>query len=167
MRILNVYHLYNLIMTCVDMKVSNMIVTSQTTRGPVMFDERMLKFNPNGFTLVHKGELEFDPLNNYKQTRILFNIFLNFQEEDDGLYTQMFYDEKDPNDEFRTRAFMRTSNGNYASQYYYNMSLGYIELILALSGIMVENLHEFDSAPPVEEEKKTRKRTIFPQRDLF
>lgn len=167
MRILNIHHLYNLIMTCVDMRIDNMFVISQTTRGPIIFDERVLKYNPNGFTLVHKGEVQFDPLNNYKQTRILFSIFLQFQEEDEGLYTQMFYDEKDPQDELRTRAFMRTNNGNFASQYYYNISLGYIELILALSGVLVENLYEFDSAPPVEDEKKPRKKTIFPVRDLF
>lgn len=165
MRLLNVNHLYNLILNCVDMKVSNMTIVSQSTRGEIYFNEKVLKYNPNGYTLVHKGEMIFDPLNNFKQAQLLFNIFLEFQKEDEELYVQMFYDEKNLED--KTRIFMRCENQmNFASQYYYNMSLGYLELILALSGIMVENLHEFDQ-PIIIEEKPLRKRTLFPQRDLF
>jgi hypothetical protein len=168
MRVKDKNHLYALLLPCIDMYVNNMIVTNQTTRQEVYFNERLLKFNPDGHTLMHRGEVEFDPLNNFKQTQIMFSIFLKMQEEDEGLYTQIFYDEKDPQDEFRTRMFMRTNQGNFASQYYYNISLGSIEMILALSGIVVENLVEFDSAPPVmDEEKKTRRRILFPQRDLL
>ena len=165
MRLLNVNHLYNTILACVDMKINNITVVSQTTRGEIQFNDRVLKFNPNGFTLVHKGEIKFDPLNNFKQAQTLFSIFLQFQEQDEGLYTQMFYDEK--NTEDKTRIFMRTNLGNFVSQYYYNISLGYLELILVMSGIMVDNLIEFDSVPPVIEEKKTRRRPLFPQRELF
>jgi hypothetical protein len=106
----------------------------------------------------------FDPLNNFKQAQMLFSIFLQFQEEYEELYIKMFYEEK--NAEEKTRVFVRGELENYASQYYYNISLGYIELILALSGIMVENLFEFD-APPITEEQNKRRRTLFPQRDLF
>lgn len=165
MRILNVNHLYNLILACVDMKINNISVVSQTTKENIYFNERMLKYNPNGFTLVHNGEIMFDPLNNFKQAQQVFSIFLQFQEEDEGLYVQMFYDEKNAED--KTRIFARTAEGNYASQYYYNMSLGYIELILAISGIVADNLMEFDCAPLSEEEQKRRRRTLFPQRDLF
>ena len=165
MRLLDVNHLYNTILSCVDMKIRNNIICSQSTNGEIYFNERMLKYNPNGFTLVHNGEIMFDPLNNFKQAQQLFSIFLQFEEQDEGLYTQMFYDEK--NSEDKTRIFMRTNLGNFASQYYYNISLGYLELILVMSGIMVDNLLEFDSAPPVEEEQKRRKRTLFPLRDLF
>ena len=165
MRILNVNHLYNLILACVDMKINNISVVSQTTRENVYFNDRMLKYNPNGFTLVHNGEIMFDPLNNFKQAQQIFSIFLQFQEEDEGLYTQMFYDEKNAED--KTRIFLRTDQGNYASQFYYNISLGYIELVLAMSGILVDNLAEFDSEPISEDEKNRRRRTLFPQRDLF
>lgn len=165
MRILSVNHLYNLLLTCVDMKINNITVVSQTTKGEIAFNERILKYNPNGFTLVHKGEIKFDPLNNFKQAQILFSVFLQMQEEEEGLYTQMLYDEK--NFEDKTRIVVRTNQNNFISKFYYNISLGYIELILALSGIMVENLLEFDSAPPDVEEKKTRRRPLFPQRDLF
>lgn len=165
MRLLDVNHLYNTILSCVDMKIRNNIVCSQSTNGEIYFNERMLKYNPNGFTLVHNGEVMFDPLNNFKQAQQLFSIFLQFEEQDEGLYTQMFYDEKNAED--KTRIFMRTNLGNFVSQYYYNISLGYLELILAMSGIMVDNLFEFDSAPPVEEEQKRRRRTLFPLRDLF
>ena len=165
MRLLDVNHLYNTILSCVDMKIRNTIVCSQSTNGEIYFNERMLKYNPNGFTLVHNGEIKFDPINNFKQAQQLFSIFLQFEEQDEGLYTQMFYDEK--NSEDKTRIFMRTNLGNFASQYYYNISLGYLELILVMSGITVDNLLEFDSAPPVEEEQKRRKRTLFPLRDLF
>ena len=165
MRVLDINHLYNLILTCVDMKINNITVVSQSTRGEISFNERVLKYNPNGFTLVHNGEIMFDPLNNFKQAQQLFSIFLQFEEQDEGLYTQMFYDEK--NSEDKIRIFIRTNIGNFASQYYYNISLGYLELILVMSGIMVDNLFEFDSAPPVEEEQKRGKRTLFPLRDLF
>lgn len=165
MILLDINHLYNTILSCVDMKIKNTVVCSQSTNGEIYFNERMLKYNPNGFTLVHNGEVMFDPLNNFKQAQQLFSIFLQFEEEDNGLYTQMFYDEK--NSEDKTRIFMRTNLGNFASQYYYNISLGYLELILVMSGIMVENLLEFDSAPPVEDEQRRRKRTLFPLRDLF
>ena len=166
MRLLDVNHLYNLILTCVDMKISNMMIKSQTTMGEISFNERVLKYNPHGFTLVHKGEVKFDPLMNFKQAQQLFSIFLQLQEEDEDLYTQIFYDEKNLED--KTRIYMKTNIGDFASQYYYNISLGYLELILLLSGITAENLSEFDSAPLViEEDKVTRRRTIFPQRDLF
>lgn len=167
MRVIDVNHLYNIILNCVDMKINNITVVSQTTRGEVSFNDRVLKYNPNGWTLVHKGEIKFDPLNNFKQAQQLFSIFLQIQEHEEGFYTQMFYDEK--NYEDKTRIVVRTGydNGIYASQYYYNISLGYIELMLAISGIIIDNLYEFDAPLISEEEKKTRKRTLFPQRDLF
>ena len=164
MKILNVNHLYNLLLTCVDMKISNITVVSQTTTGEIMFNDKTLKYNPNGATLVHKGEVKFDPINNFKQAQQLFSIFLQFQEQDEGLYTQIFYDEKDAND--RTRIFMRTNIGNYASKYYYNMSLGYLELILVMSGIMIDDLYDFDAPIEFQEEKK-RRRILFPYRDLM
>ena len=80
MKILNVNHLYNLLLTCVDMKISNITVVSQTTTGEIMFNDKTLKYNPNGATLVHKGEVKFDPINNFKQAQQLFSIFLQFQE---------------------------------------------------------------------------------------
>ena len=166
MRILDVNHLYNMVLACVDMKINNITIYSQTTRGEISFNDRILKYNPNGFTLVHKGEVKFDPLINFKQAQQLFSIFLQLQEEDEGLYTQMFYDEKDPSGE-KTRIMVRTNLGNFASQYYYNISLGYLELIFVLSGINAENLMEFDNPSIISDEKKTRKRTLFPQRDLF
>lgn len=165
MRILSVNHLYNLLLTCVDMKVNNITVVSQTTRGEISFNDRILKYNPNGFTLVHKGEIKFDPLNNFKQSQILFSVFLQLQEEDGELYTKMIYDERNP--EEKTRIVVKTDTNIITSNYYYNISLGYIELILTLSGIMVENLFELDSAPPDVEEKKIRRQPLFPQRDLF
>jgi len=166
MKLLDVNHLYTLILACVDMKINNINVVSQTTKGEIEFNEKPLKYNLHGFTLVHKGEILFDPLNNFKQAQQLFSIFLQFQEEDEGLYTQIFYDEK--NELEQTRIFMRTNIGNYASKYYYNISLGYIELILAMSGVTADNLQEFDFGPPTNEEPKpTRKRTLFPMRDLL
>lgn len=164
MKLLDVNHLYNLVLSCVDMKIKNITVVSQSTNGEIYFNERMLKYNPIGFTLVHTGEVMFDPLNNFKQAQQLFSIFLQFQEEDEGLYTQMFYDEKNGD---KIRIVVKTDQGNFVSQYYYNISLGYLELILAMSGILVENLFMFDSAPPVEEEQKRKRRPLFPQRDLF
>lgn len=168
MRIIDINHLYNTILMCVDMKINNITVVSQSTQGEISFNERTLKYNPNGFTLVHKGEVKFDPLMNFKQAQTLFSIFLQFQEEDEGLYTQMFYDEKNMEDKTRivVRAEVNGQSTMFASQFYYNISLGYIELILAISGIMVDNLMEFDF-PPVLDEKKIRRRPLFPQRDLF
>lgn len=165
MRVMNVNHLYNIILNCVDMRINNITVVSQTTRGEVSFNDRILKYNPNGWTLIHKGEVKFDPLNNFKQAQQLFSIFLQIQEHEESFYTQMFYDEKNMNDQ--TRIVIRTPNGNYTSQFYYNISLGYIELMMAISGIVIDNLKEFDIEPISEEEKKTRKRILFPQRDLF
>lgn len=164
MKILNINHLYNIILACVDMKISNITIVNNESRQEVFINDRILKYNPNGFTLVHRGEVQFDPLNNFKQAQQLFSIFLQFQEQDGEFYTQMFYDEKDPNDEDKIRILLRTDIGNFASQYYYNMSLGYIELILIMSGIMVDNLIDFDEhILPV----KKRKRKLFPQRDLL
>lgn len=163
MKILNVNHLYNILLACVDMKISNITIVNNETKGEVFFNERILKYNPNGFTLVHRGEIQFDPLNNFKQAQQLFSIFLQFQEQEDEFYTQMFYDEKNADD--KIRIFLRTSISNFTSKYYYNISLGYIELILLMSGISVDNLYDFDF-PPVLDEKK-RKRTLFPIRDLF
>lgn len=166
MRILDINHLYNMILMCVDMKISNITVVSQSTRGEISFNEKVLKYNPNGFTLVHSGEIKYDPLNNFKQMQIFFSVFLQQQENEEGLYTQMLYDEKHPQDENKIRILIRTNLGNFASQYYYNISLGYMELMFAISGIMVDNLYEFDT-PPILDEKKVRKRTLFPIRDLI
>lgn len=165
MRVMNVNHLYNIILNCVDMKINNITVSSQTTGGEIYFNDRMLKYNPNGWTLVHKGEIKFDPINNFKQAQQLFSIFLQIQEHEEGLYTQMFYDEKNVED--KVRIVIRTGDGNYASKYYYNISLGYLELILLISGIMVDNIGDFDAPPILEDETIKRKRTLFPQRDLF
>lgn len=165
MKALNVNHLYNMILSCIDMRISNIRIVDNETKQNVVINERALKYNPNGFTLVHRGEIQFDPLNNFKQAQQLFSIFLQFQEQDGEFYTQMFYDERDPNDEEKIRIFLRTNVGNYASKYYYNMSLGYIELILAMSGIIVDNLSDFDFRIVTGEKK--RKRNLFPQRDLI
>ena len=166
MRVMNVNHLYNIILNCVDMRIDNITVVSQTTRGDVSFNDKVLKYNPNGWTLIHRGEIKFDPLNNFKQAQQLFSIFLQIQEHEEGFYTQMFYDEK--NTLGQTRIVIRTGREVYTSQFYYNISLGYIELMMSISGIVIDNLAEFDIMPVLEdEEKKTRKRTLFPQRDLF
>lgn len=165
MKLLNINHLYNIVLSCVDMKVKNITVVSQETKGEIQFNDKVVKYNPYGFTLVHSGEVVFDPLNNFKQAQLLMSIFLKAQEEYEGLYTQMFYDEKDS--EERSRIFIRTDAGNFVSKYYYNISLGYLELILSMSGIMVDNLNEFDAAPPVIESKRVRRKPLFPQRDLF
>ena len=164
MILLNINHLYNTVLSCIDMKIQKTIVISQSTQEEIYFNERLLKYNPNGLTLVHNGEVMFDPLNNFKQAQQIFSIFLQLEEEDDELYTQIFYDEKNGD---KTRIFMKTNMGNFASQYYYNIALGYLELILTLSGIPVDNLMMFDSAPPVEEEQKRRRKPLFPLRDLF
>lgn len=164
MRLLNINHMYNLLLTSVDMQVENINIISSTTRGPIYFNERALKYNPYGFTLVHKGEILFDPLNNFKQAQTLFSIFLQMQENEEGIYTQIFYDEKLKSEE-KTRICIKTNIGNFNSKFYYNISLGYIELILIMSGIIVENLHEFDTLPITDE--KTRRRPLFPIRDLF
>lgn len=165
MKLLNVNHLYNIMLNCIDMRISNITVVSQTTKQDVYFNDKILKYNPNGWTLTHRGEVKFDPLNNFKQAQQIFSIFLHIQENEEGFYTQMFYEEKNSMDQ--TRIIVKTPNEKYASNYYYNMSLGYIELMMVISGIVVDNLKDFDSEPIIEEEKRTRKRVLFPIRDLF
>ncbi len=162
----NVSHLYNILLSCLDMKISNITVCDQTTQLPIEFNEKRLKYNANGFTLVHRGELEFNPLCNFRQTTQLFSIALQFASEDDGLYVQIFYDTK-LEDGLHSVLEMKTNNGLMRSNAYYNTNLCYIEMILRLSGIQIDNLSAFDIEPPVEEEEPKRKRRPrFPYKDL-
>lgn len=163
----NINHLYNVLLSCLDMKIQNITVCDQTTKLPIEFNERRLKYNANGFTLVHRGEVEFNPICNFRQTQQLFSIALQFASEDDGLYVQIFYDRKAP-DGVHSVLEMKTNTGLIVSSEYYNTNLCYIEIILRLSGIVVDNLSMFDSEPPVEDEEPKRKRVPrFPVRDLL
>lgn len=167
MKLKSVNHMYNVLINCLDMKIINITVCDQESSLPIEFNDKRLKINNDGHTLVHRGEMEFKPLLNFKQAHQLFSIALQHAAEDDGLYVQIFYDRK-CEDNLHSFVEMKTNTGLIKSRSFYNVNLCYIDLIFTLSGMLIDNLDQFDTEPlPEGEEPKKKRVPRFPLKDLL
>ena len=161
----NVAQLYSLLLNILDLKISSNTSIIYTEDGSYyMPSGRRLRYNPNGSTLIHMNELRFDPLKNSRQMEDLFMVFLQYQEEDDELSVEIYYGVKLKDG--RTLIELKTSEGILRSDPFYNISLGYMDMIFKMSGFMIPNLRDFDIDPTVEVKKRRmRRKPIFPRQD--
>lgn len=143
------------ILQAIGFDLKGSLVIDQDTMQPVIVKGKILKYSENTVTLVHSGEILFNPLKDRNLMRELFALFLSKEEIFDDLYTQMYSSEED--EDGKTRLVMITNKGTITSNPYYIDALKYIEIILSLSGINM-NLVDFDDPLIREKEQKERRK---------
>lgn len=140
----------NRVLQALGFDVKEGFVIDQDNFKIVRFRKKNLKYpNIAGQLPMHTNDILFDPLNNTKLAIELFNIFLKKENEENGLYVQMYY----PIIEFEKTAIeiqimQGTNFQRMRSESYTNPSYGYIEIMLELSGVLKfpssEYLHELE-----------------------
>lgn len=144
------------------LRVSGFMIDSNTcnvldeeTFESVVLNGKNMRYSPDGksHALYHSDAI-FNPIENRKQAGDLFKLFLSKEEEENGFYCKTFYDKRDKEDEQKASIEMRTDEGIFQSDYYYNESLRYIDLMMKISNYDSNiDLHKLDFRP-----KPTKKR---------
>lgn len=134
------------LLNALGMDVSRGFVVDQDNFSRVRMGKKYIKYSPFAETLVHSGDLVFNPLNNNKMVVHLFNIFLQKEQEENDLYVSTYY----PiiTGDMTCVEIQKSEYGNislYRSDNYKSPSYGYIEIILELFGIHYsDKLHRLD-----------------------
>lgn len=89
--------------------------------------------------IIHKGDIEFDPLHNKKIAEYLLNVLICKEKEDNGLYIRMMYvnesfDPKNPHLITKKSLVIKTDTETIETHKYYNYCLACIEMIYLISG---------------------------------
>ena len=146
----------SLIMMCLGYNVSNTDnIVDESGMRLVFGKEDNKKFLKWGDGPFRFREIKFDPVNNYQLTAQLFGQFIKSQQQEENEYEMETGDDITPQGEVRTIALMDDQmrddgkqlkhvevgyiNGALESEQYFCPTLGYIELIFGLSGILPDN----------------------------
>lgn len=146
----NIKNLNKEVLDMVGLTVSNSIIVDQDTMRPITSRGKILKHSNGDTTPIHKGESQFNPVQDSRLTRELFDLFLQKEEEENDLYTQIYYG-KTKGD--KTAVELRTNDGIKTSEYYETDSLKYIDMMMQISGIQ-PNLEDIDNIKYPQQKKK-------------
>lgn len=114
--------------------------------------------------LIHRKDNIFDPIGNVKLIKYIFEVFLNKEREDNGVYVLTLasapYPDRVPNKPTKYRLETVTTRGaEYFSDYYFLESLQYIQSIYVMSGAPIPiDLHLLDYTRDQMEEMYNSKR---------
>lgn len=111
------------------------IIDSDTCK-PFEYNGRCLRSTLFGCSITHHGDVEFDAFN-VRMIVTLFNFILNRSTNEDGIYYRLSYEEKInvPNCDFqKSRLILGSSNGDIVSDYYFNDTYKYIDIIYKVCG---------------------------------
>lgn len=89
--------------------------------------------------IIHKGDVEFDPIHNRKLAEYLLNVLICKEKQDNGLYIKMMYinerfDPKNPQAINKKSLVVTTAIDTIETHKYYNYCLACIEMIYLISG---------------------------------
>lgn len=91
---------------------------------------------------IRKTDIYFDPLNNMKLMRSLFQYFINKINDLDNRYFSVFFPVYGDNGLVSVE--IKSETESFKSDYFYNESLRYIDLIFKISGYDHINLKPYD-----------------------
>lgn len=118
--------------------LSNGYIIDQDNMKKVSFKRKYLKYSHTGVVAMHHNDLEFDPVNNIRLMIELFNIFLKKEEEENGLYIEIYYT-KQVSDKTLIEAHVPNPMGStdlIRSESFNLQTLCYIEFIYGIAGIL-------------------------------
>lgn len=103
--------------------------------------------------IQHKKDIEFNPLDNVKLSKYLFNVLLTKESEDNDLYVNTYGSSSNGATPPKYRLELSTSGGHFYSSYYYKESLQYVEMMFQITGSPIPvNISIFDQKPLSPEE---------------
>ena len=118
--------------------LSNGYIIDQDSMRKVSFKRKYLKYSSTGEVAMHHNDLEFDPVNNIRLMIELFSIFLKKEEEENGLYIEIYYTKPVDPDKTMIEAHVPNPMGStdlIRSEPFKLQTLCYIEFIYGIAGI--------------------------------
>ena len=136
---------------------SEQFIYDQDTLIVLKYKDKRIKMNFNGNVYGSNNDVVFDPSTNYDLMVKLFGYYIEKETANgnDIGYIAHFTEEEFnrpflPKDErYRQRVVVKTKNGDFKTDPYYNIYLAYIEAIFILSGNPDYDLSNFDILPEV------------------
>ena len=134
------------LLNIIGLSVKNNYIYDDDNFDFLIYENGMLKVIHQG--IFHKNDYLFDPINSFKQIQYLFTVFSKKEELDNGLYIQSLgtntiqTDLCDGMKGTKYSLHVDTNEGSIDTNYYYNLSLIYIEAIYRLS-------HVFENDPTI------------------
>lgn len=118
--------------TCTELLYNNHFIKAATTPTAIY---------------AGKNDVIFDPYKNYNIMVVLFGYWLDkelaMNNMNIGYLSQYIEDNKDDDDQ-KQRFVLKTNQGEYVSKWYYNLWLGYAEIILAITDNAALDLSNLD-----------------------
>ena len=138
--------LNKLIMEEVGLTVNNSNkVIDQDTRQELAYNGKYIKFSSKFEIPISDSDIKFDPISNRNMMATLFAHFATKIQEEDEIYIQS-YSEVPSKD--GTSALTAYVNGYVVNtDFYYNPSLKYLDMIQRLNGNMMPQLKQHDVIP--------------------
>lgn len=138
------YHLFSEIGLAIN---SDQYLYDQDSMTLLRYKDNFIKATVQPIEIYSgKNDIVFDPVRNYNLMVNLFGYFIskesNSIEGDKIRFISQYIDDNQTKD--KQRLVVKTANGDFASQFYYNIYLAYIECIFLLSGNFTPDLGNFD-----------------------
>lgn len=138
------YHLFTEIGLSIN---NNQYLYDQDTGIELKYKDKYIKSTVVPIPIyAGKNDIVFDPVKNYNLMVSLLGYFIDKEAnnpEGDRIQFIAQYIEDDQNRE-KQRVVIKTRNGDFASNFYRNIYLGYIEIIFILADNFIPNLVNFD-----------------------
>lgn len=136
------------LLSIIGLSIKNNYIYDDDNFDFLLYENGMLKVTHQG--IFHKNDYLFDPIHSFKQIQYLFNVFCKKEEIYNGLYIQSLGTNTSQTDlgggmrGTRYSLHVDSSEGSVDTNFYFNLSLPYIEAIYRLS-------HVFDNDPSIAE----------------
>lgn len=144
----DIYEMYYHLFTTIGLSInSNGYLYDQDTCELLKYKDCYIKATVHPVPIyAGRHDIVFEPMKNYNLMVSMLGYFIDKESNSDdgdniGFIAQ--YIEETPDRE-KQRVVVKTHKGLFASQYYTNIYLGYIEVIFALSGNFIPDLSNFD-----------------------
>lgn len=137
------YHLFLEIGLSIN---SNQYLYDQDTGIPLMYKDKYIKATIVPVPIyAGRNDIVFDPSQNYNLMVSILGYYIDKESNsEDGDNIGFIAQYIEDNGEEMQRVVVKTRNGDFTSQYYHNVFLGYIEVIFLLARSFNVNLSNFD-----------------------
>lgn len=126
--------------------VDDKIVDQDTDQAFTIKGKQVKYANDKASVTLHKDEILFNPIDDPRQAKHLLGIYLDKEENENGLYT---ITQSEILDGDKTKVELRTSDGVYTSDSYQNNSMKYLDMMFRLNE---ESESIFNSIKELDEE---------------
>lgn len=153
----DVYEMYYYMFNTIGLSINsaNQHLYDQDTQIELRFNDKYIKATVLPIPIyAGRNDIVFDPSTNYNLMLNIFGYFIDKETaSEDGdkigyiaqsIEDELFVGKVGANDIKKQRLSVRTTRGDFFSNYYFNIYLAYIEMIFILSGDFVPDLSNFD-----------------------